>query len=97
MNYHRDILKRSYWGRRDDRFLNPKDGRPSILIIQCSDDVRINGSKATWTRTRVSDKNPLLFILSQRATGEYAVIYWIPTCVIMTIIVSDTATDRASY
>lgn len=68
-----------------------------MLKLQCSEDVQSKRSEATWRRTRVRDKTPLLLVALRWVTGRDAVIWWIPTCVVMTIAVSDTAIDRASY
>ena len=84
-------------GKRDDRFLNPKDGRPSELKIQCSQDVLNHRPQATWTRTQVSGKTSLLFPITQWAMGDYAVIKWLPACIALTIIVSDTPTMKSGY
>ncbi|MCJ1465048.1 hypothetical protein MMC07_003664 [Pseudocyphellaria aurata] len=96
--YHRDILKRHYYGRRDDRFLNPKDGRPCRLVTQCSEAVRSNRSEATWTRTHVRDKTSFLFPVKRWATGQYAPITYIPACVVLSLITFNpfpiTATTR---
>ncbi|KAI4107033.1 MAG: hypothetical protein LQ339_002729 [Xanthoria mediterranea] len=37
--HHRDILRRPYSGRRDTRFLNSKDGRPTELVVQSSEEL----------------------------------------------------------
>lgn len=45
--HHRDILRRPYSGRRDTRFLNSKDGRPTELVVQSSEEVLANKSALT--------------------------------------------------
>ncbi len=77
MFYHRDILKRSFRGTRDDRFLNPKDGRPKELTVQCTNDVLDTESEASWTRTRVRNKSPWLFRVAYWGTEKGAIVKWL--------------------
>lgn len=59
--HHRDLLRRPYSGRRDTRFLNPKDGRPTELVVQSSEEVLDNKSGADWARKSIDDKGPWVF------------------------------------
>ena len=88
--HHRDVLRRPYSGRRDTRFLNPKDGRPTELVVQSSEAVRTNNSGADWERKSIENKGPWMFRLSHRATagGQSSVALWLPACTILTIVVS---------
>ena len=65
-------------------------------MIQCSEDVLNSKSDATWTRTHISDKTSLLIKISQWAVGRNAVIKWLPACVTLMILVSDTPVNLAS-
>ncbi|KAL8648667.1 MAG: hypothetical protein Q9210_004848 [Variospora velana] len=86
--HHRDILKRPYSGLRDTRFLNPKDGRPTKLVVQCSDEVFANRSDADWSRTTTVNKGPWMFRLAHWATadGPSSVLLWLPACAVLTIV-----------
>ncbi|KAL8958452.1 MAG: hypothetical protein Q9193_004495 [Seirophora villosa] len=86
--HHRDVLKRPYSGLRDTRFLNPKDGRPINLVIQCSEDVLANGSGADWSRTSTVNKGPWIFRLAHWVTadGQSSVLLWLPACAVLTLV-----------
>lgn len=96
--HHRDILKRPYSGPRDTRFLNPKDGRPTKLVVQCSDEVLANRSGADWSRTTTVNKGPWMFRLAHWATadGQSSVFWWLPACAVLTIVVSRSCRTRMS-
>ncbi|KAL8668453.1 MAG: hypothetical protein Q9168_006915 [Polycauliona sp. 1 TL-2023] len=86
--YHRDILGRPYSGRRDSRFLNPKDGRPTELVVQCSKEVLANRSGADWTRRSIKNKGPWMFRFAHWATadGQSSVLLWLPACAVLTVL-----------
>ncbi|KAL8832585.1 MAG: hypothetical protein Q9170_004829 [Blastenia crenularia] len=84
--YHRDILKRPFSGQRDDRFINPKDGRPKALVVQAAEQVLAQSSGATWQRTAVQNKSPWMFRLSCWAFGDLAIVKWIPACALLTVV-----------
>ena len=87
--HHRDILRRPYSGRRDTRFLNPKDGRPTELVVQSSEEVLANKSGADWARKTIENKGPWMFRLSHWATadGRSSIALWLPACAVLTIVV----------
>lgn len=80
--YHRDILKRPFSGRKDDRFLNPKDGRPTPLLVQSTGRTQ---SGATWQRTSVQNISPWMFRLSCWAYKDPAFLRWVPACALLTV------------
>ncbi|KAL8735021.1 MAG: hypothetical protein Q9166_001146 [cf. Caloplaca sp. 2 TL-2023] len=86
--HHRDFLRRPFSGRRDNRFLNPKDGRPKELVVQCSENVLANRSGANWSRISVQNKGPWMFHLAHWASGEFAALKWLPACAVLTVVVS---------
>ena len=86
--YHRDLLRRSYQGKRDDRFLNPRNGRVIKLIVQCTSDVKNARAKASWIRTTVYNDSPRLFRISHWATEKYVIVRWLPACGLLLLLVS---------
>ncbi|KAI4178363.1 MAG: hypothetical protein L6R41_008419 [Letrouitia leprolyta] len=81
--YHRDILKRPFHGRRDDRFLDPKDGRPAPLVVQSTGRTQPG---ATWQRTSVQNISPWMFRLSCWAYEDPAFLRWLPACAVLTVV-----------
>ena len=86
--YHRDLLKRSHKGKRDDRFLNPRNGRLVKLIVQCTSDVNRTRAEASWSRTIVLNNSPRVFRISHWATEKYAIVRWLPACGLLLLLVS---------
>lgn len=88
--HHRDLLRRPYSGRRDTRFLNPKDGRPTELVVQSSEEVLDNKSGADWARKSIDDKGPWVFRVAHWATadGVSSIARWLPACAVLSIVVS---------
>ncbi|KAL8838467.1 MAG: hypothetical protein Q9176_005019 [Flavoplaca citrina] len=86
--HHRDILKRPYSGLRDTRFLNPKDGKPTKLIVQSSEEVLANRSSADWERKSTDNAGPWIFRLTHWATadGGRSIVVWLPACAVLTIV-----------
>ncbi|KAL8650078.1 MAG: hypothetical protein Q9226_005296 [Calogaya cf. arnoldii] len=86
--HHRDVLKRPYSGQRDTRFLSPKDGRPTKLIVQSSEDVLANTSGVDWTRKPIDNAGPWMFRLTHWATadGHSSVFLWLPACAVLTVV-----------
>ncbi|KAL6715326.1 hypothetical protein ACLMJK_007592 [Lecanora helva] len=58
--HHLDILKRTFEGKKDNRYLHPKDGRPSCLLVQCAEATRGDDSNATWDRIKISEHSSLI-------------------------------------
>ncbi|KAL9038379.1 MAG: hypothetical protein Q9180_003174 [Flavoplaca navasiana] len=86
--HHRDILKRPYSGLRDTRFLNPKNGKPTKLIVQSSEEVLANRPSADWERKSTDNAGPWVFRLAHWATadGGRSVVVWLPACAVLTIV-----------
>ncbi|KAL8881520.1 MAG: hypothetical protein Q9198_001287 [Flavoplaca austrocitrina] len=86
--HHRDILKRPYSGLRDIRFLNPRDGKPTKLIVQSSEEVLANRSSADWERKSTDNAGPWIFRLTHWATanGGRSIVVWLPACAVLTIV-----------
>lgn len=95
--YHRDFLKRPYRGTRDDRFLNPKNGRLIKLVVQCNKGVLNGRSEASWTRKVIRNNSLWLFRVSYWATSTGAtgaIVKWLPACFALAIIVSDARAEE---
>ncbi|KAL8690064.1 MAG: hypothetical protein Q9218_004403 [Villophora microphyllina] len=92
--HHRDILKRDFKGPKDDRFLNPKHGRPSKLHVQSSENVLASRSPASWTRVTVRRKGPLILRLSAWAMRENSVSRWVPASLALSVMTINVAEWR---
>lgn len=68
---HRDSLRRTWEGRRDDRFLNATDGRLLPLVVQSTHKVRRGAAKVTWTRTIIMDDIPVILRAMFWALGPH--------------------------
>ncbi|KAI4250308.1 MAG: hypothetical protein L6R42_008764, partial [Xanthoria sp. 1 TBL-2021] len=86
--HHRDFLRRPYSGQRDTRFLDPKDGRPTELVVQSSEEVLAHKSGADWTRKTIDNEGPWIFRLAHWATadGQSSVTLWLPACAVLTVV-----------
>ncbi|KAI4227053.1 MAG: hypothetical protein LQ349_006783 [Xanthoria aureola] len=86
--HHRDLLRRPYSGRRDTRFLNPKDGRPTELVVQSSKEVLANKSGADWARKSIDNKGSWMFRVAHWASadGASSIARWLPACAVLAIV-----------
>ncbi|KAL8924255.1 MAG: hypothetical protein Q9172_002768 [Xanthocarpia lactea] len=84
----RNIDRRLHSGPRDTRFLNPKDGRPKKLIVQCSNEELVYKSGADWSRIPVKNIGPWMFRIAHWAVagGDEAYIRWLPACAALTLV-----------
>jgi hypothetical protein len=96
-----DVFRRKTRDRVEDRYVDPRDGRLGMLVVQATPAVYNSRNKTTWRRTYIENISPYLIRLAYWPTGSiersfgdwtsddwlYASLRWLPSCIGLLIMV----------
>lgn len=61
---HLDVFRREYEGLKDDRYLDPLDGRVQKLVVQSTEAIYNQRNDTTWRRTYMRNVSPYIIRLA---------------------------------